>query len=321
MADEGPILQSVSVIAAALALMLPAVQPPHGLLQAQGNRIVGAQGEAVSLAGMSLFWSQWMPQYYTAGTVNWLKTDWKSGIVRAAIAADQGGYLTQPEAEWAKACAVVDAAIAEGMYVIVDWHTHHAEDHPDAAVEFFGRLAKKYGNSPNIIYEIYNEPLQVSWSGVIKPYAEKVIKEIRRHDPDNLVIVGTPNWSQYVDDVIPDPIKDVNVAYTLHFYAGTHKAELRARAQKALDAGLALAVTEWGGVNANGDGDWDTASVAEWLEFMKANKMIHCNWSIADKVEGASALKPGTSGDGGWKDSDLTPNGLKIREIIRGWSQ
>jgi endoglucanase len=299
--------------------MSSAPEPPHGLLRAHGSRIVGADGEAVSLAGMSLFWSQWMPQYYTAETVAWLKSDWKSGVVRAAIAADQGGYRTQPESEWAKACAVVDAAIDQGLYVIVDWHTHHAEDHPDQAVEFFSRLAEKYGQAPNLIYEIYNEPLRVSWSSVIKPYAERVIAAIRKYDPDNLIVVGTPFWSQNVDDVIPDPLKDANVAYTLHFYAGTHKAELRARAQKAVDAGLALVVTEWGSVNANGDGEWAEESVNEWLAWMRKNRMIHCNWSIADKVEGASALKPGASGSGGWKDADLTPNGLRIREIIRGW--
>ena len=36
-------------------------------------------------------------------------------------------------------------------------------------------MAKKYGKHPNIIYEIYNEPLVVSWDDVIKPYAENVI--------------------------------------------------------------------------------------------------------------------------------------------------
>lgn len=293
----------------------------HGRLQVKGNRIVDRSGNVTSLAGMSLFWSQWIGKYYTPEVVAWLAKDWKATVVRPAIAVDSGGYITNPDVEMAKACAVIDAAIAEGIYVIVDWHSHTAEKHPEQAVKFFGELAKKYGDKPNIMYEIYNEPLKVSWSGVIKPYAEQVIKAIRASDPDNLIIVGTPNWSQDVDQAAADPIKDANVAYTLHFYAGTHKEWLRDRAKKAMDSGIALMVTEWGTVNANGDGGIDKESTEAWLAFMKENGLTHCNWSVADKVEGASILKPGASEKGGWKESDLTDSGRYVREIVRGWAR
>ena len=43
---------------------------------------------------------------------------------------------------------------------------------------------------PNIIYEIYNEPLDISWSETVKPYAISVITAIREIDPDNLIVVG-----------------------------------------------------------------------------------------------------------------------------------
>ena len=80
-------------------------------------------------------------------------------------------------------------------------------------------MALEYGAFPNVIYEIYNEPLNVSWSNVIKPYAMSVISIIREIDPDNLIIVGTPNWSQRVDMAAQDPIVEFeNIAYTLHFY-------------------------------------------------------------------------------------------------------
>jgi len=293
----------------------------HGRLQAKGNRIVGKHGKPVSLAGMSLFWSQWMPKYYTPETVAWLKKDWNASVVRAAIAVGSGGYLTNPEAEMGRAKTVIDAAIKEGMYVIVDWHDHRAEAHPEKATEFFTQIAKQYGDKPNLIYEIFNEPLQVSWKDVIKPYSERVIKAIREVDKDNLIIVGNPTWSQDVDVAAADPIKDPNVAYTLHFYAGTHKQFLRDKAKKAMDLGVALFVTEWGTVNANGDGAIDRASTEEWLAFMREHQISHCNWSIADKVEGAAALKPGASGTGGWKESELTESGRYLREIIRGWTR
>ena len=163
----------------------------HGQLSVSGNRIVDARGNATQLKGMSLFWSQWMPQYYTSGTVNWLADDWNCSLVRAAMAVDQGGYASAPAREQAKVEAVVDAAIAKGLYVIIDFHTHHAEDYLPEAKRFFSAMARKYGNRPNVIYEIYNEPLDVSWSRTIKPYALEVIKSIREHDPDNIIVVGT----------------------------------------------------------------------------------------------------------------------------------
>jgi endoglucanase len=87
--------------------------------------------------------------------------------------------LENPDVEFAKAEAVIDAAISNGIYVIVDWHDHHAEDHEAQAIQFFEKVATKYGNEPNIIYEIYNEPLQISWSDVLKPYHERLIRAIR----------------------------------------------------------------------------------------------------------------------------------------------
>lgn len=322
-ADFQPITKFI-VAAMLLLCSLPAFANPvqdHGRLQVKGNQIVGKHGGPVSLAGMSLFWSQWMPQFYNRDTVAWLKKDWQITVVRAAVAVEPDGYLKNPEVEFEKACQVVDAAVAEGLYVIVDWHDHKAEEHTAQSVEFFDRLSKKYANVDNIIYEIYNEPLKVSWAEVIKPYSIKVINAIRKNDPDNLIVAGTPTWSQDVDVAAADPIKDVNLAYTLHFYAGTHKADLRAKAQKALNAGIALFVTEWGTVEASGDGAVDRESVAEWVQFMQKNNLSHCNWSIADKVEGAAVLKPGASPKGGWADTELTESGMFVRELIRSWGR
>jgi endoglucanase len=293
----------------------------HGLLRAEGNRIVGAHGNPVAVAGVSHFWSQWDgAPYYTRETVDWLVQDWNVTLARAALGIHHGplGYQQQPAQEMAKVIAVVDAAIANDIYVLIDWHDHHAEDHPEDAVAFFSRMAQRYGDQPHVIYEIYNEPLKVSWSNTIKPYAERVIAAIRQHDPDNLIIVGTPYWSQRVDEAAADPIDDPNVAYTLHFYAGTHKAELRQRAQTALDDGIALMVTEWGSVNANGDGAIDHESVAEWMEFIQANELSHAAWSISNKAESSAILKPHVTKISGWTDADLTPNGRMLRALLRG---
>jgi endoglucanase len=184
----------------------------YGRLQVQGNKIVDKNNEVIQLRGMSLFWSQWMGQYYTPEVVAWLKKDWQVTVVRAAMGVeDFDGYLTSPKIEKQKVFTVIDAAIELGIYVIVDWHSHHAEDHLEEAKTFFTEVAQKYGDQPNIIYELYNEPLDVSWNTVLKPYHEAVLAEIRQYDSDNLVICGTSNWSQDIDDVVGNEIADENI--------------------------------------------------------------------------------------------------------------
>ena len=266
---------------------------------------------------MSLFWSQWEGDYYNAETIAWLKKDWGITIVRAASGVGRDGQVDSSDLPKIK--AVIDAAIAQDLYVIIDWHDHHAENHTAAAVAFFTDMAKTYGTHPHVIYEIYNEPLRVSWSDVIKPYAEEVIAAIRAQDPDNLIIVGTPFWSQRVDHAAADRLTDPNIAYTLHFYAGTHKAELRAIAETALDAGVALFVTEWGTVNADGDGAVDQESVTEWMAFLRQHQLSHLNWAVSNKDEGASILKPEVESLSDWSDDQLTESGRLVRDLIRSW--
>jgi endoglucanase len=330
----GLLLSLLGLLAGCSTYQPPAVPPAasvsgvvtqHGLLRTAGNRIVGAHGQPVSLAGVSFGWSQWQAaRFYNAGTVNWLKQDWNAQVIRAALGVhrEPGSYLQNPEANQTRLMAVVDAALAADLYVLIDWHDHHAHEHVDRAVAFFTEMARRYGDRPNVIYEIYNEPLgTASWTRDVKPYAEKVIAAIRAIDPDNLIIVGTPTWSQDVELAAADPIKDRNVAYTLHFYAGTHKAELRAKAVKALALGAALFVTEWGTCNADGKGPVDEASTREWFAFMREHQLSHCNWAVYDKRETAAIIKPGASSHGNWIATDLTPSGKFARELIRSWGE
>ena len=295
----------------------------NGALSVQGNQIVNKNNTSVSFAGPSLFWSNtWWggEDYYTKEVVSWVKSDWNAMIIRASMGVeDNGGYISDASNK-TRVKTVVDEAINQGMYVIIDWHSHHAEDYKTQAIQFFEEMANTYGNYDNVIYEIYNEPLQISWSNVIKPYAQDVIQAIRAIDPDNLIIVGTPTWSQDVDIASNDPITGYdNIAYTLHFYAGTHTQNLRNKATTALNNGIALMVTEWGAVNANGDGSVAETETNVWMDFLCDNNLTHCNWALNDKNEGASALVQGASTTGGWSQSDLTTSGKLVKDIVVNW--
>ena len=292
----------------------------HGLLEVNDNRIVNKNNEPVSLAGNSFFWSNdgWGGEkYYNSEVVSWLKEDWNTSIVRASMGVeDPGGYLDNKTANKDRVKIIIDAAIQEGIYVIVDWHSHHAEDYVDEAIIFFEEIASLYGDNDNVIYEIYNEPLDISWSETIKPYAISVISAIRAIDPDNLIVVGTPEWSQRIDLAAADPILGFpNIAYTLHFYTVYHHQWLRDRASAALDDGIAIFVSEWGSI---GYSIVDTEA-NNWMTWCFTNKIIHCNWAVNDKEEEWSILVPGASTNGNWNDNDLTEAGKLAKNIILNW--
>ncbi len=266
---------------------------------------------------MSLYWSQWVPKYWNYNTIKWLRDDWKITVIRAAMAVDVGGYATNPAAEQAKMFTVIDAAISLGIYVVVDFHVHEANLYQSQAQTFFRAVAQKYGNSPNILYEPWNEPLDVSWANVIKPYHESIITTIRQYDPDNIIICGTGFYSQRVDEAAANRINRTNIAYTLHYYANTHKAGLRSTAQTALNNGVPLFVTEYGTTDATGKGTVNEAESKTWWAFLDQNKVSHANWSVADIPEASAALEANASVDGGWTLAQIKQSGEIVRTELR----
>ena len=295
---------------------------PAGPLSVSGNRIVNSDDQPVSFAGMSFFWSNngWGgSKYYNADCLNWLVSDWGVTIVRAAMGVeDGGGYIGNPTDNKNRLKAIVDASIAAGIYVIIDWHSHNAEDYEAEAIAFFEEMATTYGAYDNVIYEIYNEPLSgCSWPNDIKPYAEAVIAAIRAIDPDNLIIVGSPEWSQRVDLPAADPITGyINIAYTIHFYPDMgHTSWLRSRASSAMNKGIALMATEWGPKGTPGH-----AETLAWMNWCELNYVSHTAWAVNDKDEPWSILDKwiGKS-SGGWSDTDLSTRGQILKDICLNW--
>ena len=229
------------------------------------------------------------------------------------------GYLSNPVEQKTLIINSIDAATKNGVYVLVDWHDHHADQHQKQAVSFFSEIARKYAGQKNIIYEVFNEPTRIDWK-VVKSYAIKVIKEIRKYDKENLIIVGSPAWDQDVDIVAKDRIVGYkNIAYSFHFYASdpNHQEVLMKKAEVAMTAGIPLFVTEWGVGESDGNGVFDLAKTEKWLSWMEKNQLSWANWNITDKLETTALLKPGASEHGGWSDEHLSPAGQFIRKKLR----
>ena len=294
----------------------------YGRLKVCGTKICSAGGSPIQLRGMSLFWSNtgWGGEkFYNASVVNNLADTWNATVVRATVGVEEsGGYLESPTtaaAITARVKAVVDAAIAKGVYVIVDWHSSSNAVYQSQAVAFFSSMARTYASSPNIIWEPFNEPTSNSWSS-LKTYHQAVISAIRSAGSQNLVVVGSPTWSQDVDVAAADPLNDPNTAYTLHFYAGTHGQSLRDKANTAMSRGVAVFVTEYGTCDASGNGNFNPTESANWTLWMNSNGISSANWSLNDKAETASALTSGASTTGPWPASQLTQSGAWVKAYI-----
>jgi len=288
----------------------------HGSLHVSGSLLLDEEQNVVRLRGVSFFWSQWQPQYWNVDVVRWLRDDWKVSLIRAAMGVEMGGYLANPDREDKLVHDLIEAAIELGVYVIVDWHDHNAEKHIDQACAFFGAIAQKYRNIPNIIFETFNEPENQPWSEVIKPYHLKIIEVIRAHSP-NLIILGTRTWSQDVDEAASDPVVGDNLAYALHFYAASHKGSLRSKVEAALAMEVAIFASEWGTCDATGDGSLDLVEAREWLHFLARHNISDTNWAISDKQEACSVLLPNAPHLGQWPLEQLTESGQFVRASLR----
>lgn len=295
----------------------------HGQLQVVGKSLVDQNGDPVQLKGVSSMWLNWETDGFAedAQALVWMRDNWNVSVIRAAMGIQpSGAFLTNPDKARQQVETVIENAIAAGVYVLVDWHDHDAIAHQAESVAFFSALAEKYGNVPNVLYEPFNEPLAIDWKSALKPYHEAVVSAIRAVDPDNVIVLGTPSWSQNVDFAANDRLDGENLMYTLHFYSCTHTSALRSKAQNALAAGLPLFVTEWGATHSDGglDGLVCLDEARTWLDFLADNGISWTAWKLDNcPVDSTCLLQPGAPRNGGWTSQYLHGHGPFVRDALR----
>jgi endoglucanase len=292
--------------------------PAYGPLKVTGTSLTDKNGNIVILKGMSSHGMQWYPQFAKKKSILATKMT-GANVFRIAMYTAEGGYLTDPYvAEDVKRAA--DDTLSLDMYAIIDWHICIDNDpltNMEKAIKFFDEMSCRYRKEPGIIYEICNEPNgdAVTWSGSVKPYAERVIPVIRGNSPDAIVLVGSPSWSQDADIAAADPLAFKNIMYTLHFYAGTHGSGLREKCLKAIESGAPVFASEWGTSRMDGSGGVYPKESDEWLEFLSRHDISWCNWNLADRDETSAALLPGAPED--WNESNLSESGRFVMSRLR----
>ena len=304
----------------------------HGMLHIENGSLLDEHGECVQLRGMSVCDLISCYEFVTDDVADTLINEWGCSVIRLPVTVHSldNGYAYFPDRYYDELCTYTDVLIEHGCYVIIDWFNNHDGDtrtYQNEAIDFFTRISEKYGDNPNIIYEINNEPHgdDVTWSGVVKPYAQTVIDAIRTNDPDNIIIVDAADTSMDLTSLISDPIEGDNLMYSFHFYAGTNGQELRDEVQTALDSKLPLFCTQWATSYIDKTGGVFEENTVEWIDFLNANNISWCNWSIGSiHVESSNALMLYSNRfsieqklAGHWPDEMLSESGLLVRSLIR----
>ena len=324
-----PIIAAVCVIAVAamiiMALQEEKVPRPsvNGALHVDGTFLVDDEGNHTVLRGLSTHGLTWYPQFVDEDIFRELSDKWNSNLIRLAMYSTE--YCTGKKNESiALVTKGVDAAIATDMYVMIDWHVLREEDpnvYLDEAADFFDFMSRRYSGVPNVIYEICNEPNgSATWEDV-KRYADYIIPVIRSNSPDAVIMVGTPDFSHDLDSVLDDPLDYENIMYSYHFYAGTHYGEDREKLDRVVSRGLPVYITECGITEVSNGGKEkgpDYENSKKWFTYMKKHDMGFTVWSLANKDEPPSMVKPIVTDFVPLDGRKLTDTGLWVRELVRG---
>lgn len=296
-----------------------------GRLHVKGTKLVDKKGHEVQLRGVSTHGLSWYPQYVNDKCFAQLHDQWGANVVRLAMYTEEyNGYCSGD----AKNRSDLKKLIKKGvrlakkhkMYVIVDWHIlsdGNPNSHKKEAKAFFREMSREFKGYNNVIYEICNEPNNgTSWKE-IKSYARSVISTIRKNDKKAVIVVGTPTWSQDVDQAAADPIKGDNIMYALHFYAATHKTDLRNKMTAAINKGLPVFVTEYGICDASGNGAIDKEEANRWVQTMDEYGVSYIAWNLSNKQESSSIIKSSCSKVSGFKKSELSDEGRWLYHLLR----
>ena len=287
-------------------------------LKVTGTQLTAADGSPVVLKGVSTHGLSWFPEYVNADSFRQLHSQWGVNCIRLAMyTAEYNGFCTGGAQNQAKLKALIDDGVKYAaqnqMYAIIDWHIlsdGNPHTYLEQAKAFFAETAEKYASCEHVLYEICNEPNGgTSWQQ-IKSYAQQIIPVIRQRDPDAVIIVGTPNWSQYVGHAAADPLSEYdNIMYALHFYAATHTDSLRREMTAAIQSGLPVIVSEFGVCDASGSGSIDTVQAAKWMSLLDQYRVSRIAWNLSNKNETSAMISSGCQKKSGWDYQELSPSG------------
>lgn len=150
-------------------------------LHTRGNQLLNAREEPVRLMGVNCGPLCWMSDCdYLLDTVVTACDSWKANTIRLPLAQDSwfgfGPGQRDTDESGARYRALVDevveAVASRQKYVILDLHRTNCNTWgpfisgglPDMnSLVFWKSVAGRYQNHPNVLFDLHNEPFQVTW--------------------------------------------------------------------------------------------------------------------------------------------------------------
>lgn len=295
----------IRVIFAALTLLslnryspVRAAQSLPGL-SVSGTQIV-ANGIPVRLRGVNMgdpFWarnSDWYPRL-TLNDYTVLAQEWHANIVRIGVFPTQ--WKNTDHTQLIDGLSQqINAALSNGMYVIISYHTigwpdgyyqaAYPGNPPDTydssmsvATSFWAAMSQQYGSDTRIIFDLWNEPVNPAdltsdptdpnplWPQ-LKSYYETLIQTVRNNHAQNIVIATGNRWASWLVGIKDNPLSDPNVVYAYHQYSTP-------------------------GRNTASKWDQDTGGL------IGVKPVIASEWGYEDSDAGASPQWPGTAANFG----------------------
>src|SRR5271166_4481853 len=175
-------------------------------LKVVGPRIINSQNEPVRLRGVNTAGLEWSSsgEGHILATVDTAIRDWHVNVIRLPLAQDRWFGKAPEQKDEGKAYRalvhqIVDCCAAAGRYVILDLHWSDADEWgkqigqhvmPDRnSLVFWKDLASTYKNHPAVIFDLYNEPHDVSWD-IWQKGGQVTEKAVRRNPAKTYEAVG-----------------------------------------------------------------------------------------------------------------------------------
>lgn len=290
----------------------------------EDGKLIDEEGDEIRLIGISSHGLSWYSEYITEDSIAYMRDNWGINCLRLAVyPSDYNGYCVggaEVQAAIMDTIATaVEAAVSSDMYIIIDWHVLNEQtplEYKSEAIQFFGQLARDFSDLDNVIYEICNEPNGDTTWAEVKKYAKEVIPVIREVDKDALILVGSPDYSSDLTDVMADPLDFDNIMYTYHFYASSHGTRARSVLMDALDEGLPVFISEFAFTEADGDGSINEKDAAKWVEIIDEYGLSACLWNLSNKDEASSVIAGDCDKLTDWTYDDLSAQGQYAFDLL-----
>ena len=180
---------------------------------------------------------------------------WATHVVRLMVAPPDGDYVSplpyDPDSEVDYYGTVLRPAVEyarrKGLYAIIDWHQIDGTSaHLDTTDAFWADTAPRFAEDSHVLFELFSEPTNGGVWPTTRYDMEQWYATVRKGAPDNVVLVGTANWSQQVGDAAADPIDGTNIMYVAHMYPEHFAFSFLQEQLRNAASKVPVFVSEWG---------------------------------------------------------------------------